>query len=259
MSASNFIFIYGAYHRACDHRISKHFEDYYTLQYMDAGAVEVQIDNDCYALNGHSFWSAWPGPHISFHAARGQRTWVHRYVAFRGTIVNDWKRAGLYPIIPQRAPSGGDYAERFDFALRQLARGDDWGIRRGRHALEGMLIELAEARALGDHNPTWLAEVIRHLQTWVHEGHPNYEALAASLNISISTLRRQFKRATGVTPHDYLIALRVAAARQMLAESPTAIKEIARRLGYQDVFYFSRQFRAMAGVSPAAYRRSTQG
>ncbi len=259
MTEAPFTFIYGAYIPACDHRIDKYFEGYFTLQYMDAGAVEVIIDQQRYALNGQYFWSAWPGPRIAFHPPAGTRTWVHRYVAFKGRQVEDWKKAELFPILPQRAPAGSDFADRFDALLRQFSRGETLGTRRGIHMLEGILLELAEARTLGDRNSTWSADVIRQLERWVLQGPPDYEALARRLGMSVSTLRRQFKRVMGVSPHEYFLSLRIAIARRMLAESPMPIKTIARRLGYQDVFYFSRQFHSLAGVTPAAYRRSAQG
>jgi len=43
-----------------------------------------------------------------------------------------------------------------------------------------------------------------------------------------------------------------------LGETNLPIKEIAERLGYNDVYFFSRQFRKQMGVPPAAYRKSRQ-
>lgn len=252
-------FLYGTHIRTCDHDICKYFKGYYTLQYMDTGAVHLSINAQTYALNGHWFWSAWPGPLIAFRPAAGHRTWVHRYLAFRGPGVLQWKQAGLFPILPQRAPPGSDYATRFDNVLSLFYRRDPWAQRRAIHAMEGILLELAEARSREQPPITWIAQVTETLEQWACDGRHDYAGLAQRLNISVSTLRRQFKRATGRAPHDYLLNLRIASARQMLAESSIAIKEIARRLGYRDVFYFSRQFHAIAGASPANYRRSTQG
>jgi AraC-like DNA-binding protein len=259
MQPPSFAFIYGTFIQKCAHRIHKNFEEYFTLQYMDSGSVEVEIDQEHYALNGQWFWSAWPGPVIGFHPAPANSTWVHRYVAFKGTLVEEWIREGLFPIRPQRAPGNTDFGSRFDRMLALFTRSDVWGKRRGIHAMEGILIELAEARERGDSGPGWLSDMARSLEKCMHKGPPDYEALAAAYDMSISTLRRQFKRATGFTPHDYFLSLKISAARRMLAETPLAIKEIARQLGYNDVFYFSRQFHALAGVSPAAYRRNAQG
>ena len=259
MTIAAVTFIYGTFIPACGHNISKHFKGYYTLQYMDAGAVDVSVGQQTYALNGRWFWSAWPGPLIAFRPATGTRTWAHRYLAFQGSGVERWKRAGLFPLFPQRAPPGLDWAARLDDLIDLAARRDDLGRRRATNALEGILLELAEARARPPESDNWLSTVTRQLEEWVPQASHDYQALARSLHISVSTLRRQFKRAMAASPHDYLLGLRVAAARRLLAESSIPVKEIAHKLGYKDVFYFSRQFRALAGVAPAAYRRSAQG
>ncbi|MGC4030741.1 MAG: helix-turn-helix transcriptional regulator [Tepidisphaeraceae bacterium] len=66
-------------------------------------------------------------------------------------------------------------------------------------------------------------------------------------------------RQTGQSPHQYVIGLRVATAREMLLKTDLPVKEIARRLGYADVFYFGRQFKRQTGVSPALFRKSREG
>ncbi len=43
----------------------------------------------------------------------------------------------------------------------------------------------------------------------------------------------------------------------MLLESNLTIREIADRIGYTDAFQFTRQFKAVIGVSPRVYRKDT--
>ena len=90
-------------------------------------------------------------------------------------------------------------------------------------------------------------------------GAVNYDTLAEELGTSPATFRRRFKQATGSSPHEYLLHCRAAEARRLLGEGDLSIKEIADRLGYRDVYFFSRQFRQLTGVPPGAYRRSRQG
>ena len=67
--------------------------------------------------------------------------------------------------------------------------------------------------------------------------------------------RRLFARSTGKTPLQYLTAMRIDAARQMLAAGGLSVKEVAQRVGLPDAFYFSRLFRKTAGISPTEYAR----
>jgi len=79
-------------------------------------------------------------------------------------------------------------------------------------------------------------------------------ALAALANLSPAHFSMLFKEQTGCSTRDYLHLLRIHRACQLLRTSTLNVKEIASRLGYQDQFHFSRQFKAFQGVSPSDYR-----
>lgn len=79
--------------------------------------------------------------------------------------------------------------------------------------------------------------------------------LAQVACLSVSQFRRLFLAATGMPPNAYLVQERVARARKLLAESDLPLAVIADTLGYRDMYYFSRQFRRVAGTPPATYRR----
>ena len=79
-------------------------------------------------------------------------------------------------------------------------------------------------------------------------------ALAALANLSQAHFSVLFKQQTGCSPRDYLHLLRIHRACQSLRGSTLNVKEIAARLGYQDQFHFSRQFKAFQGLSPTEYR-----
>jgi AraC-like DNA-binding protein len=81
-------------------------------------------------------------------------------------------------------------------------------------------------------------------------------ALAALANLSQAHFSVLFKQQTGCSPRDYLHLLRIHGACQLLRGSTLNVKEIASRLGYQDQFHFSRQFKAFQGLSPTEYREN---
>jgi AraC-like DNA-binding protein len=54
---------------------------------------------------------------------------------------------------------------------------------------------------------------------------------------------------------EYVKRLRMARARELLLTTDRSIADIAGEVGYPDQFYFSRQFRAVAGSSPRHFRR----
>lgn len=99
---------------------------------------------------------------------------------------------------------------------------------------------------------TQVEEAVR----WI-EGHLaeplDRERLAGRVDLSPTHLTHLFKRLTGRAPLEHLRHLRMAEAKRMLREGKLKVREIARRVGYEDPYHFSRAFRAHEGFSPRAY------
>src|SRR5262249_8880890 len=153
---------------------------------------------------GRWFWSSYPGPRISFHAAVPSKTWMHRYLAFRGQAVEDWIDLGLFPIAPQQPLPTSDYSDRFDNLLELSRRTDRLGIARATLLLEPILTELAEARAKPHTVPAWLENGLAQITSLGAE--IDYDHLAAEAGMSSRTYRRRFAAAMGSSPQAYAIA-----------------------------------------------------
>ncbi len=80
--------------------------------------------------------------------------------------------------------------------------------------------------------------------------------LATAAHMSESSLLATFKQATGQSPIDYLIRLRIQRAAELLRQSTESISEVAFSVGFEDSNYFSRQFRKTMRTSPRDYRRA---
>lgn len=79
--------------------------------------------------------------------------------------------------------------------------------------------------------------------------------LAAQSGLSVSQVARRIRELTGRSPREYVIRARVERARRLMEESTMSLKQIAESLGYTDVYFFHRQFKAVAGVTPGHWRR----
>lgn len=248
-------------------RLDKYLDGYATVQFSPGGGVEVGYDEQFYTLvGGPYFWPAHPGVRIRFRAAPGHPHWPHRHVGFRGALALRWREEGLWLETPQAAPPSRDAAQwdaYFDELMRLSRRGDTWGRRRAINLLEGLLLELAEARTVAQRQSApllepWLPQVLEALTADPRGQNPppDYERIARDAGLSATTLRRRFKRAMNTTPHTYAIRSRVDAARTLLLETDLPLKAVAARLGYENVYFFSRQFSQVVGVAPGVFRNS---
>lgn len=76
--------------------------------------------------------------------------------------------------------------------------------------------------------------------------------------IGRSQLQKLFHTHTGGGVMEYFGNLKIQAARRMIREGRLNFTQIAARLGFQSVHYFSRRFRKATGMSPSEYARSVK-
>ena len=81
------------------------------------------------------------------------------------------------------------------------------------------------------------------------------EDMASEVSLSASHFSRLFTKRTGHSPIDYFIQLKTQRACRMLDNTDWSIAEVARETGFEDQFYFSRQFRKVMNMSPREYRK----
>ena len=74
------------------------------------------------------------------------------------------------------------------------------------------------------------------------------------MGLSTFHFARAFKSATGLPPYRYLLALRIARAKDLLAKSALAISDVAAAVGYEDQSQLARLFRKDVGLTPSQFR-----
>lgn len=79
--------------------------------------------------------------------------------------------------------------------------------------------------------------------------------IASHANISESEVLRVFHNVMNTTPMKYLTQLRIQQATTYLTQTDFKISEIMALCGFQDISYFTKVFRQMKGMPPAAFRK----
>jgi AraC-like DNA-binding protein len=236
--------------------LDKHLLGYYTLQFICQGELEVLYDEESFFLDDRSsgwFFPASPGPRLRFHPPTPESTWWHRHLAFQGELIETWRAGGLWPLEPQLAPAGMDGGACLDEITGFANATSRWSHEQAVNGLEALLLKLAVARDAPSEGRSWLTSLLEQLS---HNFAPDYCQLAQQQGCSLATLRRRFKDATGQTLHEFVIAQRIARARKLLAETDLPLRQLAAQLGYDSEFFFARQFKQVAQVTPGEYRRS---
>jgi AraC family transcriptional regulator, arabinose operon regulatory protein len=147
-------------------------------------------------------------------------------------------------------------AQRCDGAYRH---GDGIGAAQSRLFLQAMLLQLWEEALRPAPSAVDLAldEVVRAIQRepgrrW------SVDELAERAHLSRSQFVRRFRALVGRSPAHFMIQARVERARQLIQETDMPLGQIASALGYEDVYFFSRQYKQYTGTAPSALRRSPQ-
>lgn len=80
--------------------------------------------------------------------------------------------------------------------------------------------------------------------------------IAAFAATSIRTLNRRFQTETGQTPMQWLTAVRVRHAQELLEQTSHSVERIGRAVGFTSAANFREQFRKLSGVAPQTYRNT---
>ena len=104
--------------------------------------------------------------------------------------------------------------------------------------------------------------VIGDCQVWIAENYASSNpvaGMAARAGLKPRTFARRFRSATEYQPMDYVHAIRIEEAKQLLESSAISVEEIGHAVGYLDPTSFRRLFKRKGGLTPAAYRRKFTG
>lgn len=81
------------------------------------------------------------------------------------------------------------------------------------------------------------------------------DEVADRIGLGLRSFMRRFKNATGDTPICYLQRVRIQVAKEHLRSGVLSVGEVSYRVGYEDVSFFCKLFKRLAGLTPGEYRQ----
>ena len=102
-------------------------------------------------------------------------------------------------------------------------------------------------------------QVVQLITTYMENNYAtdiSIEQLASLYYVSPTYLSKVFKDSTGASPINYLIQIRLKKAHQILTTQELTVKEVAKAVGYEDAYHFSKSFKKHFGISPSVVKNS---
>lgn len=233
--------------------------DHYILYFVTEGRGSVTVRQVSHKIEAGQGFVVFPGvtTRVQSHYKDVMNvTWI----AFSGYLVDRYlTRANLSVYEPvfsdNAAQEGRGYFERL-LAAAQTFPNRYCKIMSELYGIIGFLIDNAvpENRLTTTMPEFYLMRALDFIDRNYNES-ITMEDIAASVGVSRKTLSTAFSDLTGFTPKDYLIYYRISKAVDLLRDQNLSVEMIAASTGYNDQFYFSKQFKQNVGMTPSECRK----
>jgi AraC-like DNA-binding protein len=223
-----------------------------TVEEIESDHAVNCVESGSFGLNG--LWLTSSAVFVSHRGARYRYT--HREsatdvcltIAFRTDCSDELHNV---PVIPKRTNTMTYLWWRLP---RVLATGDASEIDGWAAAVVTALRTPAGGREVGDAQLRWYAERVeatRSLLDRTFARQHSFVDLASIVGMSPFHFNRVFRQLTGVPPHQYLLSVRLNAARQMLLDGLT-VTDACYDSGFASLSHFITSFKKRFGVTPGS-------
>lgn len=120
----------------------------------------------------------------------------------------------------------------------------------------GMIYEDLEYAKKRTYGVKKIEKTINHLNEFYYLD-TSLEKLAKMSSTSVSNLEKTFKKACGITPIAYRNKIRIEHAKHFL-DGGYSVAEAANKVGFSDIYYFSKIFKKICGTPPGKYSKDNR-
>lgn len=254
---------FGHYPQARGHRMQRQRHDDLLVIWCSAGAGELHTAGHSQRVTPGTLLVLPPGLAHEY-AADSTSPWTLYWAHVGGHAAGELANL-LAPAGRTTVHVGLDPALRRDFTALLAIRDTGFRLDTWLYAsslLKQLLLHAGTLAARGSHSDDH-AFALARVTAWMHANLERpvelAELAAATSSLSLFQFARRFKAETGVAPIQYFIHLRMEHGCRLLDLSDAPVHRIAKQLGYDDPYYFSRLFRQVIGVAPSDYRKLARG
>ena len=224
------------------HRYGPAVREYTLIHFVIDGCGVFYHDGISYTVNAGEAFLIRPGE-VTIYQASEETPWTYQWIGFDGALADNFKELSHV------------FSFSRNWAEEMLSACENDGMSEYRVAslLFQMYAELFATKKPNNHYVRRVKDYINAL--YMQE--IRVEEIAEKMNLDRRYLSRLFKEKTGQTVQEYLISVRLDAAKKQL-ERGASVGEAALLCGYDDVCNFSKMFKRLSGISPGKWKNTRE-
>ena len=251
--------------RTQDHHVDREQHDFFELTFVDTGVLYTEVDGVTYCLGEKEMIIYGPGQSHTQYTSRDQSA-SYVNVMFRMMNLNESAMENWYDkLINKVFP----YHKRAYSLIKTMIYESGTGIPYTDSLMNCLLTEIVVRLLQSDYvAPTAVTtsvvrqnyqdelfnRIVLYIDSKIYEPLTVAE-ICQQFSLSRSSLQLLFKNAVNQSPKKYISDLKLEKSCQLLRENKYTISEIAAKLGYSTIHYFSNAFNQKYHISPSEYAK----
>jgi AraC-like DNA-binding protein len=239
-----------------NYEINRHF-DALSIQFILSGSGYLEMDRRIYALEAPVMTINYPGESKRYGP---HDTWEELYFGFPASS-EPYLRPRLQAIAPHqpfyRLNDISLFMNYFDIVRELMGKPNNEGVADQLDQLANILVleALHPSRLESDSPKERLFKEVVHWINLNFQTDIDLKKIVVDKGLSYSTFQRLWRSKFKISPIQYIQSLRNYEAKKLLLKSGMSVKEVARKVGFDNQFYFSNFFRKHNGVSPTQFKK----
>lgn len=237
--------------------------DHYIIHIVSSGKGIYTVNGETYSLEAGQGFLICPGQ-IVYYKADNDSPWTYSWVGFHGLKAEQvLKKAGLSKdSLIFRIAGSNDLVQCLNDLIKEASHSHGSDL-----MLTGLLYQFL-ARLVYRHenkiqagekaidSTRYVSKAVEYIEK-NFSGNLSVKSIADYLKIDRSYLSTLFSKHLGITPRGFIIKYRMDKACELLKNPQLSVSDVARSVGYEDPFQFSKTFKSVTGQSPAYFRKKT--
>ena len=237
-----------------------HIRKYYLIHYVTKGNGYYEVNGNKFSVSEGDIFIIHPNTLISYYSPDIENTWSFCWFGFGGSDAEYWLNESginetdyikhiMNPTLLSTVMNCVDYMSCNENSLSQVTLAGH---------LSAALNAISASSGSKKHSSVGQVDRAVRFIEYNYMRKITVCDICAHLGLERSYFYRIFKNYTGSSPEQYLMKYRIKKACELLKLGKYTVTEVALYTGIQDIYYFSKLFKSVVGVSPSKYAKENK-